>query len=142
MKPFISTTFFGVINWVVALLLISSPWTFGLANFHGGALLMPLLLGWLQLLMAIFSNTPTGFVKVFPVQLHTVLIVMTGSFLMCMPWSYKFSDQVFWPHLIFGAIMCINGIFVHQSPFLVRSTPHLSEGGFTSTDSLEGRLDH
>jgi hypothetical protein len=142
MKPFISTKLFGLINWACAILLISSPWTFGLANYHGGALLMPLLLGWLQLLMAIFSNTPNGIIKVFELQMHTILLVITGSFLLCMPWTYAFANQVFWPHLIFGAIMCINGIFVHKSPFLVRSTAHLHEAGFTSEDSLEGRLDH
>lgn len=142
MKPFISTTMYGVINWVSALLLIASPWLFNFAQYGGGGLLMPILLGWLQLIMAIFSDNPLGFIKVFPMQMHNVLDVMVGSFLMCMPWSYAFSGKVFWPHLIFGALMCINGIFVQKSPFLVRATPHLPEGGFTSTDSLEGRLDH
>ena len=142
MKPFISIKLFGLINWALAIVMISSLWTFGLLNYHGGALLMPLLLGWLQLLMAIFSNTPNGIIKVFPQQMHCFLIVIVGSFLMCMPWSYKFSDQVFLPHLIFGLVMVINGIFVHKSPFLTRATEPQPEGGFTSTDSLEGRLDH
>src|ERR1700744_2659236 len=139
MKPFISTTMYGVINWVCALLLIASPWLFNFAQYGGGALLMPILLGWLQLIMAIFSDNPLGFIKIFSMQMHNVLDVLVGSFLMCMPFTYAFSDKVFWPHLIFGALLCINGIFVHKSPFLVRSTEHLPEGGFTSTDSLEGR---
>jgi hypothetical protein len=142
MKPFISTTLYGFINYAVALLLIASPWLFGFAQFGGAALFMPLLIGWLQLIMAIFSDNPLGFLKVFPMQMHNCLDVLTGSFLMCLPWTYDFSSKVFWPHLIFGALLLINGVFVQKSPFLVRATPSLPEAGFTSTDSIEGRLNH
>ena len=142
MKPFISTTLYGVINFGCAILLIASPWLFDFAQYGGAALFMPLLIGWLQLIMAIFSDNPLGFIKVFPMQMHNFLDVLTGSFLMCLPWTYDFSGKVFWPHLIFGALLLINGIFVHKSPFLVRATPSLPQGGLTSVDSIEGRLNH
>jgi hypothetical protein len=142
MKPFISTTLYGVINYASALLLMASPWLFDFAQFGGAALFIPLIVGWLQLIMAIFSDNPVGFIKVFPMQMHNCLDVLTGSFLMCLPWTYDFSSKVFWPHLIFGVVLLINGIFVHKSPFLVRATPNQPEGGLTSTDSLEGRLNH
>jgi|ERR1700744_4666187 len=142
MKPFISKTFYGVINYACAILLIASPWLFGFAQYGGASLFMPLLIGWLQLIMAIFSDNPLGFIKVFPMQMHNTLDVLTGSFLMCLPWTYDFSSKVFWPHLVFGALLLINGIFVSQSPFLTRATASLPEGGLASIDSTDGRLNH
>jgi hypothetical protein len=142
MKPFISKTFYGLINYAVAILLIASPWLFGFAQYGGAALFMPLLIGWFQLIMAIFSNNPLGFIKVFPMQMHNFLDVLTGSFLMCLPWTYDFSSKVYLPHLVFGLILLIAGVFVKQSPFLTRPDRSLPDGGLTSTDSYEGRLDH
>jgi hypothetical protein len=63
MKPFISTAVYGVLNYIVALTLIASPWLFGFANVSSAALFLPLYIGWLQLIMAIFSNNETGFIK-------------------------------------------------------------------------------
>jgi len=142
MKPFISTKFYGVINYAGAILLMASPWLFGFEQYGGASLFMPLLIGWLQLIMAIFSDNPLGFIKVFPMQMHNCLDVLTGSFLMCLPWTYDFSSKVYLPHFLFGALFLIAGIFVHKSPFLTRATPSLPEAGLTSVDSLEGRLDH
>jgi hypothetical protein len=142
MKPFISTTFYGVINYTCAILLIASPWLFNFAQYGGASLFMPIIIGWLQLIMAIFSDNPLGFIKVFPMQMHNCLDVLTGSFLMCLPWTYDFASKVSLPHFVFGAIFLIAGIFVHKSPFLTRATPNLHEAGITSLDSSEGRLNH
>ena len=56
MKPFISTTFYGVLNYIIALTLIASPWLFGFYNVSSAALLLPIYIGWLQLIMAIFAD--------------------------------------------------------------------------------------
>ena len=142
MKPFISKTAYGLINYICALVLMTSPWLFGFSDMGGAAFFMPILIGWLQLIMAFFSRTPLGVMNVFPLQMHTCLNVLPGSFLLALPWIYHFSGSVWLPHFLLGAVLCINGIFVHESPFLVRATPHQSEGGLGSVDSLEGRLDH
>ena len=142
MKPFISTTFYGVVNYVAAICLIASPWLFDFAQYGGAALFMPILIGWFQLIMAIFSRNPVGFIKVFPMQMHNCLDVLTGSFLMCLPWTYDFSSKVYLPHLVFGLLFLVMGIFVQKSPFLTRADRSLPEGGLSSLDSLEGRLNH
>jgi len=142
MKPFISTTLYGLINYACGVLLIASPWIFGFSDMGGAAFFMPMLIGWIQLIMAFFSRSPLGVMNVFPLQMHTCLNVLPGSFLLSLPWIYQFSGSVWLPHFLFGAILVINGIFVHGSPFLVRATPSLPEAGITSVDSHEGRLDH
>jgi hypothetical protein len=140
MKPFISTKLYGVINYVGAILLISSPWLFGFAHFGGAALFMPLLIGWFQLIMAIFSNNSHGFLKVFPMQMHHCLDVLSGSFLLALPWTYAFSSKVFWPHFLLGSLFFIAGIFTKGSPFTTKPHQSLPEAGITSIDAHEGRL--
>jgi VIT1/CCC1 family predicted Fe2+/Mn2+ transporter len=145
MKPFISKTFYGFLNYALAALLIASPWLFGFSHATiAAAVLMPLLIGWLQLIMAIFSDNPLGFagIRVFPVQMQNCVDVLMGSFLLVLPWTYAFSGQVFWPHFLLGLALLIKGIFASESPFLTRPHRSLPEAGITSIDASEGRLNH
>ncbi|MDB5116713.1 MAG: hypothetical protein JWQ79_2205 [Mucilaginibacter sp.] len=141
MKPFISKTFYGFINYAAALLLIASPWLFGFSHAPvAAAVLMPLLMGWLQLIMAIFSKNPLGFMNIFPMQMQNCVDVLMGSFLLALPWTYAFSSYVFWPHLLLGLVLLLKGIFAVESPFLTRPHRSLPEAGITSIDAHDGRL--
>ncbi|MES2809669.1 MAG: hypothetical protein V4619_13650 [Bacteroidota bacterium] len=146
MKPFISKTFYGILNYLMAATLLSSPWLFGFADVRGtfaAAFYMPLLMGWLHFIMSAFSESPTGFsfLKVFPMQMNNLFDVLTGTFLLSLPMIYGFCHVVFWPHFLMGLVLTIKGIFAQDSPFLTRPHRALPEGNITSTDSLEGRLD-
>jgi len=140
MKPFIPTTVYGVLNYILSLTLIASPWIFGLADISSAALFIPIYIGWLQLIMAIFVDNETGFVKRFPMQIHLVLHVFMGFFLLVSPWLYTFSSKAFWPELLLGGLLFCLGIFTKKSPFLTRAHHAAPEGQLTSTDSIEGRL--
>ena len=144
MKPFISTAFYGVLNYVIALTLIGSPWFFGLRDVSSAAFLLPLYIGWLQLIMAIFVDNETGFVKKFPMQIHLALDVAMGFILAVSPWLYTFSAKnsgtAFWPALIIGGLLLFLGLFTRKSPFTTRRHQAVPEGLLTSLDSYEGRL--
>ena len=141
MKPFISRTFYGFINYAAALLLILSPWLFGFLHVTIAAgLLVPLYMGWLQLIMAIFSDNPLGFLKVLPMQMQNCVDIFMGSFLLALPWIYAFSSQILWPHFLLGLVLVIKGVFAEGSPVLTRPHRSLPEAGITSTDAHEGRL--
>ncbi|MFD2872390.1 hypothetical protein ACFS5N_07930 [Mucilaginibacter ximonensis] len=145
MKPFISKTAFGVLNYVIALVLIASPWAFGFTHAtNAGAVLLPIYLGWLTLIMAIFSQNPLGFrqLNVLPAQMHNLVDVLMGSFLMCLPFTYAFCNEVFWPHFLLGLALLIKGVFTQESPFLTRPHRSLPEAGISSIDASEGRLNH
>lgn len=145
MKPFISKSAYGFLNYAIALLLIASPWLFGFTHATiAGAVLMPVYMGWLLLIMAIFSQTPLGFrqLNVLPMQIHNCVDVLMGSFMLALPWTYAFSHQVFWPHFLLGLALVIKGIFAQESPFLTRPHRSLPEAGIKSIDSSEGRLNH
>jgi len=135
MKSFIPTTTYAVLNYVIALLLISTLWTFDTLHIGGAALFLPLIIGWLQLIMAIFANNKLGFLKVFPMSMHNVNDVIMGSFLMCSPWVYDFHSKIWIPQVLFGGALFIMGIFTQGSPLLNKEHT-LQQGGITSTDSL------
>ena len=140
MKPFISTAVYGVLNYIISIALIASPWLFGLFSVSSAAFLFPLYIGWLQLIMAIFVDNETGFVKQFPMQIHLALDVAMGFILMVSPWIYSFSSKIYWPELLFGGLLFLLGIFTKKSPFLTKRHLAAREGQLTSTDSLEGGL--
>ncbi|MDB5124942.1 MAG: hypothetical protein JWP94_3071 [Mucilaginibacter sp.] len=140
MKPFIPTAVYGVLNYLLSFTLIASPWLFGLVNVSSAALLIPIYIGWLQFIMAVFVDNETGFVKQFPMQIHLVLDVLMGFILMVSPWLYTFSSKVFWPELLLGGLLFCLGIFTKKSPFLTKPHHSVPEGQLTSTDSTEGRL--
>ena len=142
MKPFISPALYGVINWGGAFLCLALPWTMGFYVLGGAALFLMLLVGWLQFIMAVFSNAPHGFLRKFPMQMHSFLDIVTGSFLMASPFVYAFSDKVFLPQLLLGGMFFLGGIFAKHSPVLTHVQHNLPEGQLTSTDSTESRLNH
>ena len=115
MKPFVPTAVYGVLNYLLSFTLIAAPWLFGLANVSSAALFIPIFIGWLQFIMAVFVDNETGFVKQFPLQMHLVLDVLMGFFLMVSPWLYTFSDRAFWPELLLGGLLLFLGIFTKKS---------------------------
>ena len=138
MKPFISTTFYGVLNYIVALTLIAAPWLFDLVNISSAALFLPIYIGWLQLIMAIFTKSETGFIKRFPVQIHNVLDVFMGFILFISPFLYTFSAKAWVPEVALGGLLMIMGFFTKSSPFTNPLHRAVTEGGdLRSTDSIE-----
>ena len=134
MKPFISKNFYGVINYVGAILLMASPWLFKFDHVGGASFFLPLVFGWLQLIMAIFSLNSHGLIKIFPLQMHHVLDVLGGSFLLMSPWVFTYSQYVFWPQLILGSVFFLAGIFTKGSPLFEAEPSEAHEAGITSID--------
>jgi len=148
MKGFISTKLFGYINYPLAIITMASPWIFcsadGTSFQHvgGAALFFPLMFGWFQVLMAIFSKSKAGMVGIFPIQMHCTLDVISGFVVAVSPFLYGFYPKVFLPHLILGGIIFLLGIYTKNSP--LRNQPHQMEEevGIQSTDSSESVLMH
>lgn len=127
MNPFISRSFYGVINYITALVSMASPWLFGFAHVSSAALFIPLFVGWVQLIMAIFSNNSHGFIKIFPMPTHNVLDVFSGFVVFVSPFLYGFAygeHGVFWPQVLIGGTFLIAGIFTKGSPFTTDDVHH------------------
>ena len=142
MKPFISTKVYGFFNYALAIVMILSPWLFNFSHQHGASILMPLYLGWLQLIMAIFSKHEWGFIKVFPVSMHCFIDAIVGSFIVASPFLYSFTDQVFIPQLLFGLIMFLLGIFTEGSPFTSEPTHVFKDGLMEHLNDIDEPMTH
>ncbi len=150
MKPFISTKFYGVLNYLIGAALMLTPWYIHDSNgiliykepAVGAALFLPLIIGWLQLVMAFFSNNSHGVIRQFPLQMHFFQDVLVGSFLFASPFVYGFSDLIWWPQVVFGGLLVILGLFTHKSPFTTPTPLARPQGGLTSVDYEEQSLMH
>jgi hypothetical protein len=141
MKPFISTSFFGFINYAIALTLMASPWLFGFSR--GAAFFLPLVFGWLQLIMAIFSNNRFGFIKQFPVAMHCFLDVVGGFILLVSPFLYGYyATTVFLPQLLLGTLVFFLGIFTKKSPLTDEPQHVFRDGLLGSTVDLDEPMAH
>jgi hypothetical protein len=134
MKPFISTSTYGFLNYVVAITLMSSPWLFGFSHVGGASFFLPLIFGWLQLIMAIFGKHKFGFMKVFPVSMHCFIDAVGGSFLLASPFVYAYSSHVFLPQLLLGGLVFFLGVFTRSSPF-TDEPEHIFGDGLTGSKS-------
>ena len=142
MKPFISTSTYGFLNYVIAITLMSSPWLFGFSHVGGASLFLPVIFGWLQLIMAIFSKHKFGFMNVFPVSMHCFIDVVGGSFLMASPFVYAYSSHVVWPQVLLGGLVFFLGIFTKQSPFTDVPEHVFGDGLTTSTSDIDEPMGH
>ena len=142
MKPFISTTTYGVINYIIGLTLLSLFYTDDLMHVGGAAMFIPILMGAFLTYIAIFSDNGAGFIKVFPMQMSLFLAMFAGFLLIVGPFFYGFAfdKDVYRVHLLIGAILFFCALFTKGSPFTTKPHHMLQEGGITSTDSSEGRL--
>ncbi|BAU52194.1 SPW repeat domain-containing protein [Mucilaginibacter gotjawali] len=140
MKPFISTAFYGFFKYILALTLIATPWIFKgfdgtkLADISSAALLIPIYIGWLQLIMNIFSDTEASPIRQFPIKMNMVLDTVMGFILFVSPWLYNFKAKAFLPEIFFGALLIFLGVFTKRSPFTSKENHSPSKGLLTSTD--------
>jgi hypothetical protein len=128
MKPLISLKAHGILDYVAGLVITFSPWIFGFAKLDGAPLWLPLCIGSMQLVMAIFSNHPFGLFKVFPMQLHLIIDMIAGIILIAAPWVYGFYHFVFLPHLLLGMMSFFAGLLTKHSPLY--RTEVFDERGF------------
>lgn len=141
MKPFIPTSVYGFLNYVIALLLIATPIIF-FKGMVGAALFLPLIFGWLQLIMAIFSRHEWGFIKVFPVPMHCFIDVVGGSFLLASPFVYDYTSHVFWPQLVLGSLVFLLGIFTKTSPVTDEPFHVFRDGLMNNTSDVDEIMTH
>jgi len=112
---FIPTRFHGILDYVVGLLMIASPWLFDFAR--GGAETWVLVIvGALVLLQTIMTDFEVGIVKMIPMQTHLMMDFGIGVILALSPWLFGFADYIYTPHLIFGVFSILASLTTHRVP--------------------------
>lgn len=99
----IPTKIHGLLDYVVAVILILAPWLFGYAG-PNSATYVPVALGFTTLGYSIVTNYEWGAVKIIPVYVHLRLDLLSGVLLALSPWLFGFGKYIYVPHLLLGLL--------------------------------------
>jgi len=97
----LSSKIHGILDYVVSVLLIASPWLFGF-GVNGHETAIPVVLGITTILYSLLTNYEYSIATVIPFRLHLVLDLLSGLLLAASPWIFGFYDRVYLPHLVVG----------------------------------------
>lgn len=109
----IPTNIHTTIDFILAPLLIASPWIIDFAPIKTAEHIM-VNIGILILMQTIFSDYEAGLIKMLPMPMHLIIDILLGIFLMASPWLYKFNSQVYFPQLLLGASLILAGLLTKK----------------------------
>ncbi|WP_425428156.1 SPW repeat protein [Arcticibacter pallidicorallinus] len=100
---FISRKTHAVLDYVMGVLLIASPWLFGFSDVES-AKWSAVAVGVLMLVMSLITDYEGGAMKALSMGAHLTMDLIAGLFLAASPWLLGFNDAVYLPHLILGVM--------------------------------------
>ncbi|MDB5262236.1 MAG: hypothetical protein JWQ14_1517 [Adhaeribacter sp.] len=112
---FISTKVHGILDYLMGILLIASPWIFNFDN-GGAETWVPVILGIVMLLQALMTDFEMGIMKTISMGTHLRMDLIAGLFLAASPWIFGFSDTVWEPHVIFGLMEVAASLMTRTVP--------------------------
>jgi hypothetical protein len=112
---FIPTRFHGILDYVVGLILIISPWLFGFSDVNYATWII-VAAGVAALVQTIFTDFEVGLIRKIPMQSHLMVDFGLGVILALSPWMFGFADEVFMPHLIGGIFSILASLTTHRVP--------------------------
>lgn len=116
---FIPTKIHGILDYLMGILLMVSPWIFGFAN-GGYAQWVPFIIGIMIIGQSLFTNYEVSLIQRISMRMHLNMDVITGLVLAVSPWLFGFADLVYLPHLIFGLLEIGAALTTKQVPDYVR----------------------
>jgi hypothetical protein len=112
----ISTRVHGIIDYVVAAILILAPFVLGFSD-GTAAQAVPLAIAVLTIIMSLLTRYELAVVRVIPMVGHLAVDVLAGIVLLASPWLFNFADRIWWPHVVFGiAYIVIPLLTARKSP--------------------------
>ena len=99
----LSTRVHGIMDYVLGILLLASPYLFGFAT-GGVKQWLPMILGIAVIGMSLLTRYEWGAIRLIPMPVHLAIDGVSGALLAVSPWLFGFSGVVFLPHLILGLI--------------------------------------
>lgn len=112
---FIPTRFHGMLDYVVGLLLIASPWLFGFSDVSYATWTI-VVAGILVLGQTIMTDFEVGIIHKIPMQTHLMADFGLGVILALSPWMFGFADEVYTPHLVAGIFSILASLTTHRVP--------------------------
>ena len=97
----ISTKVHGVLDYMMGVLLIASPWIFGFAS-NGWATWLPCILGISTIIYSLATDYEMGLSDNISMRTHLTIDIISGVLLAASPWIFGFAEEVYLPHLLLG----------------------------------------
>ena len=97
----LSTKVHGVLDYMMGLLLIASPWLLGFAD-NGMQVWVPVILGIGMILYSLMTDYELGLTDNITMRTHLMLDYISGALLAASPWIFGFAGEVYLPHLLLG----------------------------------------
>lgn len=91
----------GMIDYLVAALLLAAPFLFGFAD-GGPAQMVPTVLAVVIIVVSLATRYELSIAKVIPYATHLALDLLVGLVLLVSPWLFGFAEQIWWPHVLVG----------------------------------------
>ncbi len=99
----IETRVHGYLDYIVAVLMIASPWLFNFAA-GGAETWVPVVLGVGVIFYSLMTDYELGISPQLSMRTHLLLDMITGILLIVSPWLFGFSNYVWTPHVIMGLL--------------------------------------
>jgi hypothetical protein len=100
---FISSRTHGIIDYLMAIVVVSVPWWSG--THRGGAeTWVPVVLGLGVALTALMTDFELGVMRRIPMRMHLALDLVVGALLALSPWLFRFSDLDVRPYVVLGVL--------------------------------------
>mgnify|MGYP001199861222 FL=1 len=121
---FVPTRIHGILDYVIGIILIISPWLLGFSRV-AAAQWVAIVLGIILILYSLFTDYEVGLVRTIPMPTHLVLDIIGGIILAISPWLFAFAALVWVPHLVIGLIEIVLSLVTERVP------AHAAVGGLT-----------
>ena len=111
----IPTKVHGMLDYIVGILLIASPWLFDFDN-GGAETWVPVAVGVMVLLQTIMTDFEVGVTKTISMANHLRMDFLIGVFLAASPWIFNFDETVWEPHVAFGVFSILASLMTRTVP--------------------------
>lgn len=111
----IPTRIHGILDYLVGIILIASPWVFDFDN-GGAETWVPVIVGIMVLLQTIMTDFEVGIIRKIPMASHLRMDLFIGLFLAASPWIFDFDEVVWEPHVIFGIFSILASLMTRTVP--------------------------
>ena len=111
----IPTAVHGVLDYLVAILLLAAPWLLGFAR-GGSETYVTVGFGVAVLLYSLVTDYEPGAWRLLAMPGHLALDLVAGLLLVVSPWLFGFADIVWWPHLVVGLFSIVASLTTRTVP--------------------------
>ena len=115
---FIPARIHAIFDYILALLLVVSPWAFESVSATD-SLIAPIMLVGIGMFVFIFALTTDyelSAVRLIPLSLHITMDVILGLFLLMSPWLFGFENVDHAIHMMAGVSLIAVAAFTVRSP--------------------------